>query len=702
MTIFQHLLPTQLATATDDINVPTFLEGSYGTGKTTTGLARLQHLLHQGAWPEAILIFVPQRSLALPYLHLLHTMQGITPGQVQVQTLSGFARNMTDLFWPLIAEQAGFGSLDQPPVFLNLETSQFFLAEVVRPLIEKEGYFSELTMTSHRLYRQILDTLNKAAVVGFPHTEISKRLNTAYEGNPAQRSVHIQAQDCANQFRQICLQKNLMDFSLLIEVFRDHIVPLPLFQQVRNQTIQHLITDNLEEDTPVAHDLLLAWLPDLSSALFISDTPAGYRTFLGADPLSAQRIKEHCPRQVQFTRSLVCSEDLQALSARLGKALDRPYAKQSGTPSAAMAHHTTRFLPELLTWTARETARLIQEEEIPASEIVILAPFFPDTLRFSLQKELDRFAIPHRSRRPSRALREEPAALTLLTLTRLAHPDWKLPPPSPQDLVDALTGSIKDLDRMRATLLVSQAYKHNIRELLPFDRIPPAYRDRIGYRIGEQYEILRNWLADTRSNAEKELDVFFSLLFGEVLSQPGFGFHEPLDAARITNHLIRSMRLFRWTAGTLVRQERQDPGELFVQMVEEGLLGGMYQEPEQDEEAVLITPAFTYLMQNTPVDYQFWMSINSNDWWQRIYQPLTHPYVLSRNWNQQKVWTDNDEVFYGRETLFLLTQGLLARCRKQVYLGINEIGLRGFEDRGPLLKAFQQVLLETTREGAHG
>jgi len=695
-----QLLPEQQAVATGDLDIPTFLSGPYGTGKTTAGVARLHHLLGHGVAPEAILVLLPQLSLGQPYLTLLRTQRGLAPGQVKVQTLGGFARSMVDLFWPLIAEPAGFAAPNQPPTFLTLETGQFFLARAVQPLMEQEGYFSEVTLHPHRLYRQILDTLNKAAVVGFPHTELSARLNAAYEGDPAQRSVYLQAQECAIRFRETCLAHNLLDFSLTLETFLEHITTRPLFQAYRRQLVQHLIADNVEEDTPVSHDLLLDWLPDLSSALFLADSDGGYRTFLGADPVSARRIAEACPRKVQLQRSLVSSPDLQVLTAAFGRALGQPHPQPTGHPRSALVHHTTRFLPDLLDWTARETARLITEEGIPPGEIVILAPFLPDTLRFSLQQALDARGVPHRSQRPSRALREEPAARALLTLTRLAHPGWPLPPPTAFDLVDALSEAITGLDRMRASLLVDEAVLPASRTLLPFEDIPDAARTRIGYRLGERYAELREWLEDVGRQPQEELDGFFSLLFGEVLSQPGFGFHTTLDAARVSDQLIRSARAFRRTAGDLLRADGIDPGAEFVRLVDAGLLGGPYPLQGQEPEAVLLAPAFTFLMENQPASVQFWLSINSNAWWQRIYQPLTHPYVLSRQWGRSRIWTDNDEVFYGRQTLHHLTQGLLRRCRHRVYFGINEIGINGFEDRGPLMGALQQVLRDSAREGS--
>ena len=62
----------------------------------------------------------------------------------------GLARRICDLFWPIAAEAAGFAHPDQPPVFLSLETSQYYMAHLVRPLLE-QGYFESVTMDRNRL-----------------------------------------------------------------------------------------------------------------------------------------------------------------------------------------------------------------------------------------------------------------------------------------------------------------------------------------------------------------------------------------------------------------------------------------------------------------------------------------------------------------------------------------------------------------------
>lgn len=112
----------------------------------------------------------------------------------------------------------------------------------------------------------------------------------------------------------------------------------------------------------------------------------------------------------------------------------------------------------------------------------------------------------------------------------------------------------------------------------------------------------------------------------------------------------------------------------------------------QDENAVFIAPAYTFLISNYPVDVQFWLDVGNRSWAERLYQPLTHPYVLSRNWFPGKIWTDVEEVETGDQVLYALVLGLLNRCRRKLFLGLSEYNEQGYEQRGPLLQAFHRIL----------
>jgi len=97
--------------------------------------------------------------------------------------------------------------------------------------------------------------------------------------------------------------------------------PQLLCQQHLFTRYRHLIVDNVEEDTPLAHEVVRAWLGQCDSALVICDWDAGYRIFLGADPEGGKRLAEACKGKVRWTGSRVASEDMLRLGQELGRSL---------------------------------------------------------------------------------------------------------------------------------------------------------------------------------------------------------------------------------------------------------------------------------------------------------------------------------------------------------------------------------------------
>jgi hypothetical protein len=137
-----------------------------------------------------------------------------------------------------------------------------------------------------------------------------------------------------------------------------------------------------------------------------------------------------------------------------------------------------------------------------------------------------------------------------------------------------------------------------------------------------------------------------------------------------------------------------DLGHEYIAMLNEGVIAAQYLESWRNEnvDAVLVAPAYTFLMMNRPAAFQFWLDPGSDGWSQRVSQPLTQPYVLSRYWEPGRVWTDADEVEVEIENLTRLVTGLLARCREKIFIALSDLGAAGFEQRGSLLRAFQKVL----------
>ena len=672
-----------------------FVSGPPGCGKTSAAVGRLRQIIDQGIPAESILILTPQRSLAAPYARETSRPDLPAGGLPTIVTLGGLAQRTLQLFWPAIAGSSGFRRPDLPPTYLTLETAQYYMAKVAAPLFDR-GFFEQLVIDRNRLYSQILDNLNKAAVVGFAHTDISSRLKNAWIGKPEQLIHYEQAQECANLFRSYCLENNLLDFSLQIELFAQQLWPSHLVRQYLSNQYRHLIYDNIEEDVPVAHDMVREWLPAFESSLLTFDQGAGYRAFLGADPADAELLCGYCDQTLEFSQSFVTQPALQELgSAFTSILLSKP--EKTVTPRALTAYsfEPSRFYPEMIDWVAAEVARLVQEEQVPPGEIAIVSPFLSDSLRHSLMHRLQGHGVLARSHRPSRSLRDEPAARCLLTLARMAHPLWDLPVTTP-DLRAALLQTISGIDLVRADLIASMLFspRNKPAPLNSFDLVKPEMQDRITFSIGERFMRLRAWLRRYMEAEPVELDVFLARLFGELLAQPGYGFHDDYEAAGVTARLIESVQKFRRATEVTSQASGFLIGQEYLKMVAAGVIAAQYLQPveEKQPDTVLVAPAYSFLMVNQPVRYQFWLDVGSQGWWERLYQPLTHPHVLSRRWQPEKAWKDVDDFRANQETLQRLTGGLIARCREHIYLCAARVNERGSEEKGPLLYGVQSLL----------
>ncbi len=692
------------------------VEGPVGTGKTTRAAEHLQSLLGQGVPAREILVFLPQRALAEPYREVASEHVG---GRIDILTISGLARRMIQRFWPLVAEDAGFDE-SQPPTFLTLETAQYFMSRVTDPLRE-EGAFAGLSIAESRLYSQLIDNINKAALVGFPPSEISGRLEGAWIGGEGRESVFGDAQRAADRYLQMCRENNLLGFGLQLQVFRKHLWPNDMCRNYLRGSYRHLIADNVEEGVPITHDILLGWIPEMESALVIYDEGAGYRKFLGADPDSARRLKGCCEHHIRLEDREAEGEEggsasngkarISGLGEQVSRAL-QPHRGNLGSPKEIRELREQigviqeETYPEMLEAVGRGVKYLIEGGSEP-EDIVVLAPFLSDTLRRELSNLLTRLEVPFSLRRPSRPLSKEPAVKALLALSAMAHPAWRVQLGT-QDLAQALSFSIRDMDPIRAHLLARAVYETDEEgrpRLRPFSAVSSGTQDRVTYRLGEQYDQIHGWIKGYIGEDNQPLDHFLNRIFGEVLSQEGFGFHDNMSAAARADRLVESARKFRQVIekadlegqGPTQGQAHgptQDPiGRLYLQTVRKGVAAAQYVQDwsEGTDEGVLLTPAHTFLVQNRRAVHQFWLDVGSTGWHSRIKQPLTHPHVLSRSWKEGKEWTDADETAAGLDMLSRITDGLTRRCSGQVHLAISSRGRNGQREQGYLLKAFQQL-----------
>jgi len=700
-----------------------FLRGLPGTGKSTAILARLSALLREGRRPYEILVLVPQRAQGDRYEDMLAQLQAPTRGGVEIVTFYSLAQRSVNLFWPLIAREAGFRFPDQEPVFLTIETTQYFMWRLVEPLIAHEGYFSNLVIRRGRLLSQLIDNLNKSALVGFDHTDIYRRLKGAWPGDAEGVNSFWQAQDCATRFRQYCLEHNVLDFSLTTELYHRHLLPHPVYQRYFRARYRHLLVDNLEENVPVAHDLVSWAMQQCRSTVLAYDEGGGHRVFLGADARGALELGERCSDKLTMQELMEPTAHPLALASTVCRALRLDCASQQAEGSSRRAilgqgPAEGKFWISMVRWVAEQVAKLVSEGTAP-NEIAIIAPYVNEVMRFTIHEELARQGVPLYLLRPSTPFRQNPVIRALLTLAVLAHPRWQAAtpggpkPPPVEDVSLMLEVCLEGLDPIRARHLAGAAlpvHECTLRDLS--GATGGAVKEgghgqedlgrlweTVGYHVRQRYETLRVWL-ETYAAAEPDpLDIFLSRLFGDILSQPGYGFSSNPERARAYGRLVESALKFRSAVmldETTARPglTEQDVAREYVQLILGDIASAEYllDWPAQDQGAVILATAYAYLTRDLRSQVQFWIDLGSDGWWNRPYQPLTHPHVLSRHWPVGQVWTDVDEDRSKREALGRVIQGLAARCTRGIYLATSELGLAGDEQTGRLQRIVLTVL----------
>ena len=696
----------------------TYLVGHAGARKTSRLTARLVALIEGGTRPDRILCLLPQRNAITRANAALATARTSTRGQPFVTTLGGLAQQHVALFFPLIAASAGFAEPAREPVFINVEAAQYFVNQLLEAHMPA---FEDLKLFRARIVSQALDNLNKAATSGFGLDQIAARLASAWPGESRRLLAYRAVEETAREFREFCLRQGLLDFSLTLDLFGRHLLNAQSYRDYAAARFRHVLIDNVEEGAPPLHDLAAFLLTTCDSALIVEDDPGGYRLFLGADVASARRLRALCVVEVvDDTRATGPARLAQALDAALAVAAPDAPAAAERAPEQAAAAVTVLETPKY--WTVMvqgvvERIRDLVAEGVPAAQIAVIAPFVQDVLRFELQERLRSHQIALTSLRPSRPLFDHPVTRALVAFARLAHPDWDSAPTA-AELARALSVAIDDLDIVRAQLLADQAARIGLRNGLP-DLTDAALWTRVGMRFRERYVTLQHWLAEwarrrmTDFGAAQPLDLFWQLLFTEVLSQPGFGLSSDRDSASTGDRLIRSARAFREVfeqrelrPGTIrhaallplapaqgaPRIVSDDIGLAYTTTLSEGMLAAQFVRESSVEDGVLLAPVYAYLTNDCRSRVQFWLDVQSGGWHERIYQPLTHPYVLMRAWSRDDKWTDADEVREARSMLRRVVTGLAYRCDERVVLASSQLSISGQEESGMLARALQRVV----------
>jgi hypothetical protein len=669
-----------------------FVHGFAGTGKTTALQRRLLSLLAAGVSSYTILTVLPQPDAAQGFQDVL-TRGGLGPySDLHLVTFTGLARELVALFWPLIAGPAGFAAPHLPPTFLSYELAQVLMQRVIEPQ-RAEGAFDGLRLRPQQLLSQLLDNLNRAALNQLSLAEMEERLVSTWSADPERIPYFHQAADASRRFRQVCLESNSLDVSLVIDVFQHHLVEHPVFRDYFTQRYQHLLADNIEELPPAGISFLRFLLPGRESAVLAYDDLGGYRRFLAADPDRAWSLREACDEVAHLKENLVAAPAMAALG-------DVVYQRMAGRYAGVEAEAVQAVHRVVQPRYRREMIKQVVEEivELGSATVAIILPYLDQAASYALSNELDAAGLPYRIVRRRGNPRDEPLVRAWLTLATLAHPHWRLFP-TEFDIAEGLMLAVSGLDWPRAMLAAQSLYDQSGPALRPADTLDAVQAARLGTSTVADLTYLTSWLAGW--SATRPLDHFFRELFNELWSRIRRADDRDRPAeleAAVCSWLAAKARRFRQAAPAMGLAETTEQAKAFVASIFEGLVTGD-PVPERHlpgaanaEAPIVIGTIYAYLLAGPAVDYQVWLDAASMGWWDIPRQPLSNAFVLTPGWPPGRVWTEADSFAVRNELLARIVHGLSMRCRRGVLLASSELDERGERQDGPLWRALMPVI----------
>lgn len=666
-----------------------FLEGPAGTGKTTTLHHRLLQLIEGGEPAYTLLVLVAEPEHKKPFESFIQSSDLGPYADLKITTYSQMALDMVDLFWPLIARQAGFAAPHRPPTILTYDLAQLLMWRVLEPM-EEAGAFTDLHLRPQQIVSQILDTLNRAALNSLTLDEAVERQSRTWSGEKARLKHLDDAAEAARSFREICLSNSLLDLSLSVEVFDRQLVQNPEFHRYFSERFRHLIVDNIEEQTPAGQNFVSSLMDLTMTTAMALNEDSGYKRFMAADPDGARQFRNRCSSQFRFEESYLAPKEMTHLANLVENYLQHSKKPLKNAADMIAGKVNGRYRREMVTGLIPWLVEKINAGVAP-SDIAIITPYLDGALRYMLTQELQSAGLPYRLLRRRSSPRDEPRVRAWLTWLALANPHWGSHPAA-YDVAEALTLSIFGLDPARAELITKHLYDAAEGRLLDSAAAPAALAERVSQEMLARVDELRLWLA--AGPPDDPLDTFLHDLFSRLLSQPRYQPEPDIAGAAVCDWLVKAATRLRLAAQPIGLNTNEDIGRAFITGINQGLVSANPPDlgDPPDPDGILISTIYGYLLAGQPVRLQVWLETAATGWWEIPRQPLSNAFILAQSYDPQIPWTMSEDFAVRNLLLSRIIRGLTSRCRDGIFLANSDLDRRGVRQNGPLWRALQPVI----------
>lgn len=445
----------------------------------------------------------------------------------------GFFQDEVILFYPVLVKRLGLRS--QFPVRLRPETEQELATRLWRSELDS-GKLAQTGVSEYYLVRRLLDILQLAALAGVPPEDVPAMLEAGFGGQDEPPELWQSMGDALVNWRNWCLERGLLTYGLMTELYWRYLLPDPDYQQHLCRRYRVVLADDVDEYPAIAHTLFTVLLDAGIPGVFTYNPKGSVRLGLGADPHCLSQLAARCQlEQLPPPADNLGTQWGAAIASWVQEPVHLPELPRSIQSIQSVSR------AQLLRTTAEFVADAIYTGQVLPSEVAIVGPGLDAIARYTLREILTRKGITVEALNDQQPLAAFPMIRALLTLLALVYPglgrllsqdaiaellivlsqrpfsetrQWE---PSRESSAEAAATAGTDprppssstldsaIDPVRAGLLVDHCFVPDLEHphLLPSTSFPRW--DRLGYRATQAYEALRLWIEAQQLQQQQRL-----------------------------------------------------------------------------------------------------------------------------------------------------------------------------------------------------
>lgn len=715
-----------------------WIAGSTQSGKTTRLVSQFRQWVEAGlgqlssrsqsaqGWHRdrriapAILVFAAnddnRRNLSE---RLTSAIQGRYP--VRVKTPLGFFQDEVILFWPLLVEQLPIKA--QFPLRLRPETEQELATQQWREAIE-QGRLQFSGVSEYKIVRRLLDLLLLAALSGTPVEDIPSILQEGLPEDEGTPELWEYVGQLLLDWKQWCLDRGLLTYGMIAELYWRHLLPNPTYQQHLQQRYQAVLADDVDDYPAIARDLFECLLNHNAVGAFTYNPDGKVRLGLNADPHYLEELASRCEVETLATPMGTLAETLSDTVVEL---INDPMLLGSLPESLVSLQTTSRAA--LLRQAAQIIIDGVKSGQVAPGDIAIIAPGLDEIARYVLTDILTKQGIPVEPLNEQRPLISVPMIRALLTLLALVYPglgrwvdrdavaqmlvvlsqrggDWET---ETEDKATVSPFPLPQIDPVRAGLLADYCYSPNPEypQLLPVETF--SRWDRLGHRATKAYTEIVQWLEEQRSQQQQRLiPSVLAVLDRAIQKFLWNGSHLPYDQLAALRELMETAQHY-WEVDGRLRQESKvgqlqespsPPSVLkadlpaqatiahFIQLLRRGTVTAnpypVRRFAPAQQQSVTLATIFQYRASRRVHRWHFWLDAGSPLWLSGGAATLFAAPLFLNEWSGRIV-TQEDKINADQQRLQRILRDLLGRAGERVYLCHSDLAVSGIEQTGPLL-----------------